>query len=328
MEQQKQELETQLAAPEIWSDYEHAGALQKDLKKIERRLDWLKKSEKILADAKDMIDDAEMAKTLESDLNKLLAEAKTIRLELLMTSPDDKSGAILSIQAGVGGTDAQDFTEMILRMYQKLCERYGWTAEILDISRGSEAGIKSATVEIKGDYVYGWLKREQGVHRLVRQSPFNADAKRQTSFAMVEILPFRPEIVVNLKEDDLKMETSTSSGHGGQSVNTTYSAVRITHIPTGIKVSCQNERSQQQNKKVALEILAARVLQYEKAQAEDEKKLLRGELNQAMWGSQIRNYVLHPYKLVKDTRTEVESQDPDAVLNGELDEFLTAEAVM
>ena len=315
-----------MAAPEIWSDYERAGVLQKDLKKIERRLDWLKESEKILADAKDMQSDPELAQTLEIDLKKLLAEATALRLELLMTTPDDQSGAILSIQAGVGGTDAQDWAEMILRMYQNLCERYGWTAEILDISRGSEAGIKSATVEIKGDHVYGWLKREQGVHRLVRQSPFNADAKRQTSFAMVEILPFRPEIVVNLKEDDLKMETSTSSGHGGQSVNTTYSAVRITHIPTGIKVSCQNERSQQQNKKVALEILAARVLQYEKAQAEDEKKLLRGELNQAMWGSQIRNYVLHPYKLVKDTRTEVESQDPDAVLNGELDEFLTAEA--
>jgi len=302
-----------------------AGNLQKELKKIERQLSWLKSAEKTLASAKEMLGEAELSGQIEKELLALKKYAEAIRLELLMTGEDDKSSAILALQAGVGGTDAQDWAEMILRMYQRLSERYGWSVEILEMSRGVEAGIKSATLEIKGDYVYGWLKREQGVHRLVRQSPFNADAKRQTSFAMVEVLPFRPEIVVNLKEEDLKIETSTSSGAGGQSVNTTYSAVRIIHIPTGIKVSCQNERSQQQNKKVALEILASRVLQYEKAQADDEKKLLRGELNQAMWGSQIRNYVLHPYKLVKDTRTGIETTDTDSVLNGELDEFLVAE---
>ncbi len=243
----------------------------------------------------------------------------------LMDDKYDANDAIMAIHAGAGGTEAQDWVEMLLRMFLRYAESKGWKTKVLDEHRGAEAGIKSVTVAIEGRYAYGYLKSEAGVHRLVRISPFDAEKMRHTSFALVEILPELGDISeVVIKPEDLRIDTFLSSGHGGQGVQTTYSAVRITHIPTGIVVSCQNERSQTQNKETALRILRAKLHAIFLQERADEKKKLRGEFQSAEWGSQIRSYVLHPYKLVKDHRTKFEVQDAEGVLNGNLDPFVEA----
>ncbi len=245
------------------------------------------------------------------------------RIEAFFSKKYDDHNAIMSIHAGAGGADAQDWTEMLLRMYLRFSEKHGFRAEILEQSKGGEAGIKSVTLEISGHNAYGYLKSEAGVHRLVRLSEFNPAHTRETSFALAEVLPVLhqgEEFKIDPK--DLKIEVSTASGHGGQSVNTTYSAVRITHIPTGIKVSIQNERSQSQNREKALEILHARLLVLDEERKQKEKKEIRGEFHSPEWGNQIRSYVLHPYKLVKDHRTDYESTDPNKILDGNLDDFI------
>lgn len=263
---------------------------------------------------------------LEPDAIKLLERWEEVETELLFSGPHDASNCYLTISSGAGGTDAQDWAEMLVRMYMRYSERKKWRADILEKTHGQEAGIKSCTLHIQGEKAYGLLKAERGTHRLVRLSPFNAKNLRQTSFALVEALPEIEETdEVEINQSEIRVDTFRASGAGGQHVNKTDSAVRITHEPTGIVVACQNERSQAQNKEQAMKILSAKLL--EKKHEEEEKELegMKGATKSADFGQQIRSYVLHPYKMVKDLRTEVEVSDPEAVLDGELDEFILAE---
>jgi peptide chain release factor 2 len=263
---------------------------------------------------------------LTSELNlsfgQLQKEFEKLEFLLLFSSQYDRENAILSIHAGTGGVEAQDWAAMLLRMYLRFCQKKGFLSKIVDENRGQKAGLKSVVLEIAGHYAYGNLKSEAGVHRLVRISPFDAERMRHTSFALVEVVPeLEASEQSAIKESDLKIETMRSSGHGGQSVNTTDSAVRITHLPTGLVVKCQNERSQLQNKKMALKILQAKLVKLKELAQGQELAEIRGEVLAAQWGSQIRSYVLQPYKMVKDHRTDLESHNPQAVLDGELDVF-------
>jgi peptide chain release factor 2 len=270
-------------------------------------------------------DDASLREEIQSDVDKVTSRLDELELEAAFTSEYDVRNALLAIHAGAGGTESQDWAEMLLRMYLRWAERRGYKAEILDTSPGEEAGIKSVVIKVKGDYACGYLKSERGVHRLVRLSPFDADHARHTSFALVEVMPeAEADTEVSIEPDDLKVETFRSSGPGGQHMQKTSSAVRLTHLPTGLVVSCQSQRSQYQNKEAALKILQSRRLELELAKRDKERASLKGKHVSAGWGNQIRSYVLHPYKMVKDHRTDCQTSNPDAVLDGELDGFITA----
>jgi peptide chain release factor 2 len=259
------------------------------------------------------------------ELESIEARLAELDFELQLSGEYDHRNAILAIHAGAGGTDAQDFAEMLLRMYLRFGERRKFATDVLDVTEGEEAGIKSATIELAGPYAFGYLKSERGVHRLVRQSPFNAGAARQTSFAKVEVLPEVDDAAeIEIKDDDVRIDVFRSSGAGGQNVQKNSTAVRITHLPTGLVVTCQNERSQGRNKESALRVLQARLLEIELRRQEEEKARLKGQHVDMSFGSQIRNYVLHPYKMVKDLRTNFETSDPTAVLDGDLDAFIEA----
>jgi peptide chain release factor 2 len=270
-------------------------------------------------------EDSSLRLEIQSEIEKLASRLDEMELETAFSSEYDVRNAILAIHAGAGGTESQDWAEMLMRMYLRWAERRGYRAEILDVSPGEEAGIKSVIIEVSGDYARGYLKSEHGVHRLVRLSPFDADHARHTSFALVEVMPeAEADVDVKIEPDDLKVEVFRSSGPGGQHMQKTSSAVRLTHLPTGLVVTCQSERSQHQNKEIALRILNSRLLEVELVKRAEERAKLKGERIAAGWGNQIRSYVLHPYKMVKDHRTNHETSNTEAVLDGELDSFISA----
>ena len=320
------ELETQLATSEIWHNPQHAQDLSKQLSALKKMVDpWLT----LKSQADDLLEfmeigDDSMVAEFEGQIIAFEKEYEQLRKDLLFDGEFDDQNVILRLSAGAGGTDAQDWTEMLERMYLRWAERSEMSTKLVERSTGEEAGIKSAVFEITGPFAYGKLKSEHGVHRLVRLSPFNSDNLRQTSFALVEVLPQidAPE-KVQIEDKELKIDVYRAGGHGGQSVNTTDSAVRITHIPTGITVAIQNERSQLQNKETAMKILRSKLAQMQLEQhAASISELQAGE--SANWGSQIRNYVLHPYTLVKDTRSKHETNNAQGVLDGDLNGFIEA----
>ena len=267
-------------------------------------------------------DDSSIAE-IKSELRDLAHDTDRFRIEILLSGKYDKNNAILTLHTGAGGNDAQDWTEMLYRMYSRWCEKKGYKVEVLDYQPSDEAGIKAVTLKITGEFAYGYLKAEKGVHRLVRISPFNANGKRQTSFASCEVLPELTESQdIDIRPDDLRIDTYRSGGAGGQHVNKTESAIRITHIPTGIVVQCQNERSQHSNKQTAMKMLMAKLLDLKERAHKDRIEDLTGDLKDNGWGSQIRSYVFHPYNLVKDHRTNTEMGNVDAVMDGDIDIFI------
>lgn len=314
----------------FWEDIKRAEEVTKESKRIKDKIDRFESLSSRVEDIEvlsELIEEED-----QESINEVIREIRLIekdveeyRIELLLSGEYDRNDSILTLHAGVGGSDANDWTEMLLRMYTRWCEKKGFKVETIDYLEGDEAGIKSVTLKIKGEFAYGYLKAEKGVHRLVRISPFNANGKRQTSFASVEVLPeLTKDQDIEIKSDDLKIDTYRSSGAGGQHVNKTESAIRITHLPTGIVVQCQNERSQFANKDTAMSMLKSKLIELKERAHKEKIEDLTGELKDMGWGSQIRSYVFHPYNLVKDHRTSEETSNLNAVMNGEIDNFITA----
>lgn len=326
LEAQNNAYKHQMQQPDFWQDTKKAQEIAQAQAKLEKRImPWLELREQ-LADVTELVslEDITMEEELASQLDTAYERFASLKEELKFSGPYDDHDAILSIFAGAGGTDAQDWAQMLQRMYIRWAETHDFDVHIVDESAGDEAGIKSATIELRGPFAYGHLKSEQGVHRLVRLSPFNAES-RETSFAKVDVMPMidRPDDLT-IDEKDLRIDVYRSGGHGGQSVNTTDSAVRITHIPTGISVAIQNERSQLQNREMAMTILRSKLTQLQLEQHQDRLDKLKGPNQSAEWGNQIRSYVLHPYKQVKDLRTRYETSDIQGVLDGNLDGLMNA----
>ena len=325
------ELHELMNAADFWRDQDNAKKVSQEASDLETEVLLWEKFKRELNDLFEIVelDEGDQVVNLrieaEAQLAKLEKEFEQMEFTLLFGGKHDHEDSMVAIHAGAGGTDAQDWAEMLLRMYLRFCEKQNWKTKIINLSPGAEAGLKSVLFEVNGRHSYGYLKAEAGVHRLVRISPFDAEKMRHTSFALVEVLPFwSDEIKIEIKPEDLRIDTYRAGGHGGQGVNTTDSAVRITHLATKIVVTCQNERSQMQNRETAMKILKAKLQQYYETKEEDERARLRGEYTEAAWGNQARSYVIHPYKLVKDHRTEYETADTDAVLNGDLTELIEA----
>ncbi|HYK99146.1 MAG TPA: peptide chain release factor 2 [Candidatus Acidoferrales bacterium] len=321
-------LEADSGRPDLWDDRQRAQTILKRIGLLRTRVDrWegFRKRAADLTELASLADDPAMHADLERDFTTLSDEVAAATLEAQLSGPYDDRDAVLAISAGVGGTDAADWAQMLVRMYLRWAERKGYKAEIVETTAGDEAGIRSATLTVEGPYAYGYLKTERGTHRLVRISPFDAQKRRQTSFALVDPTPqIESDAEIEIDPKDLKIDTYRATGAGGQNVNKTETAVRITHLPSGIVVACQNERSQLQNRETALRVLKARLLEERVRQQEEEQAKERGEMRSADWGSQIRSYVLHPYTVVKDHRTGVEAGDPTRVLDGDIDKFIEA----
>lgn len=305
------ELQKESEIPTFWQDHKTAGEKMKELSNLQKEVEELELLELWIAEGET------------TEAAKLLKKLETL---LYFTSPYDEGSAIVAIHSGQGGTEAMDWAEMLYRMYTRYFEKKGWGYEILDETPGEEAGIKSISLAVSGPYVYGLLKYEAGVHRLVRQSPFNADKLRQTSFAMVEVLPQIDQAgVIDIKDDEIEFDAFRAGGHGGQNVNKVSTAVRIKHLPTGIVVTASVERQQNQNREFAMKLLKAKLWQRQEEERHKEEQRMKGGYVTPGWGNQIRSYVLHPYKMVKDLRTDVETGNTDAVLDGDLDQFIEAE---
>jgi peptide chain release factor 2 len=322
-----QRLEQIIAQPDFWADQHRARKVLSERSRVEADIEMLSRFERTLEDIEVMFElsdeDETMIPELRQTLAHLEAELSEAEIRTMLSGEHDAGNAIVTIKPGAGGTDAQDWAEMLLRLYLRWAEKQGYKTELLEQQAGQEAGIKSATFRVEGQYAYGYLKAEAGVHRLVRLSPFNIAQSRETSFASVFVSPeIDGDIDIEVNEADLKIDTFRSSGAGGQHVNKTESAVRITHLPTGIVVSCQNQRSQHQNREVAMRVLRSRLYELELEKRAAEKEKLESTKRDISFGSQIRNYVLHPYKLVKDVRTKYETSDVEGVLDGNLDEFI------
>ncbi len=324
-------LDEQVAQPGFWNDNEAAQKVQQKRSQLQRGVTTWNDLNKECEDLGAMIELAEeeadesLVAEIQSAETALKDRVAQAELKAMLSEENDFNNAIMTINSGAGGTESQDWAQMLLRMYTRWAERNGYKAEILDMQYGEEAGIKSATVNFTGDYTYGYLKAEIGVHRLVRISPFDSNKRRHTSFASVFVYPeVEDEIDIEIKEEDLKVDVYRASGPGGQGVNTTDSAVRLTHAPSGIVVQCQNERSQFKNKASALKVLKSRLYEFEMEKQDEEKRSLEKQKKKIEWGSQIRSYVLHPYRMAKDLRTNVEMGNVDAVLDGDLGTFIEA----
>lgn len=314
---------------DFWNNLEYAQKVMKNKKTMEGTIEKITNLSSTLEDIEELIemaeaeDDESMASEIQSMFDTLKEDLEAMRVKTLLTGKYDNCGAIISIHAGTGGVDAMDWASMLLRMYTRWCDKKGYDVKMIDLQDDTEAGIKSATLIIEGENAYGYLKNEKGVHRLVRISPFNAAGKRQTSFAQLEVVPEIEEgLSVEIDPEDLRIDTYRSSGAGGQHVNKTDSAIRITHLPTNIVVTCQNERSQHQNKEMAMKILMSRLAELKEEEHKENLKELKGDYSMNTWGSQIRSYVFQPYTMVKDHRTGAETSNVGAVMDGDLDYFI------
>lgn len=325
------ELEDQMNSPGFWDDIDRSQAVSKELNNIKTKLEKYNKFKAGLEDTALLIDlaleeeDQSIAGEILEQIAALEKEAEAMQLEAMLKGPYDKNNAIISLHAGAGGTESMDWTSMLLRMYTRWCEKSGYEIKTLDFLAGEEAGVKSVTLQVIGENAYGYLKAEKGVHRLVRISPFDSSGRRHTSFASVDVMPeLEDDKTIEIRPEDIRVDVFRSSGAGGQHVNKTESAVRITHLETQIVVTCQNERSQIQNRESAMKMLRAKLLELKERQAQELNAELKGELKKIEWGSQIRSYVFHPYNMVKDHRTDVETGNTQAVMDGDIDMFIQA----
>jgi peptide chain release factor 2 len=331
LQERLEELNERVSSPSFWDDPVQAQELTQERGTVERTLSSMRELSSLCEDAEalfelgDEVGHEEVETDVRQTLDELDRRIGLMEFKRMLGGPNDRAGAIVQINPGAGGTESQDWASMLLRMYLRYCERQGWKTEMVDEQEGEEAGIKGATFQVRGEYAYGYLKAETGVHRLVRISPFDANARRHTSFASVHVVPeIDDDIVVDIRDGDLRIDTYRASGAGGQHVNRTDSAVRITHLPTGVVVSCQKERSQIKNRETAMKVLRSRLYELEERKRQEEQDRLNAQKSDINFGSQIRSYVLAPYQMVKDLRTEHESPNPEDVLDGALQPFVDA----